>query len=305
MYLFMAKKEWEAKQINKKIHALEQSHILILIPQGLGDILYFCSYIKEYRRLHAGKKIALIVTKMHFLNLIMLYKEFFDAVLYIDINLFNKVDDSKFIYYEPWIYNPDNPQEHLITAVKQGMGINMNVIPYYPTIYISKYEKIRIRKLIPKPGKTILISPEAVSCSVDITESEWIYLADILEKKGFCVYFNCENRAMYEKYPKLFLPLQETLVFTHYAGYFIGIRSGLCDVVAAFSDCKQIIIYPHNKKKGAFPSIKNYDRNPNLQYMEYCSLKKAFPDRIITEFICKRSLFDLIEREFESGKDIS
>jgi hypothetical protein len=305
MHLFMAKKELEVKQINKRIQALGQSHIFILIPQGLGDILYFCSYIKEYRRLHTGKKVALIITKKHFLDLIMLYKEFFETVLYIDISLFNKVDDSKFIYYESWIYNPDNPQEHLITAVKQGMGINVNTMPYYPTIYISRYEKLRIKKLIPKPGKTILISPEAVSCSVDIAESEWVYLADILERKGFQVYFNSGNRKMYGKYPKLFLPLRDTLIFTHYAGYFIGTRSGLCDVIAAFSNCKQIIIYPRNKKRGEFPSIKNYDRNPNTQYMEYCSLKKAFPDRIITEVICKKGVFDLIEREFGSGKDIS
>ena len=301
----MKKEEREINCINKKIRRLGQTHIFVVMPQGLGDILYLCLYIKQYRHLHDGKKVALIVTKKHFLDLAMLYKEFFETILYININLLGKVDNSKFVYYEPFVYNADNPQDYLDNAIKQGIGIDIHAVPYYPTIYVSQYEKKRIEKLIPKSGKTILISPEAVSCSVDINENEWIYLADVLEKKDMQVYFNCPNNTLYGKYPKLFLPLRETLLFTHYAGYFIGLRSGLCDVIAAFSDCKQIVIYPNNKQYGEFPSIKNYNRNPNIRYMEYCSLKRIFPDRRITEFIYEKRLFDLIEREFKSGEDIS
>ncbi len=303
--MLIKKNEWEVNQINRRIRELDPSYRLVFIPQGLGDILYFCSYLKEYRQLYAGKKLALIVTKKHFCDLIMLYKKYWEKLFYIDVNLFGKIDNSRFIYYEPWIYNPDKPEDHLIHAVKQGMGVNRSATPYYPTIYISQYEKRRMEKLIKKSGKAVLISPEAVSCSVNITQDEWIYLADVLEKNGLQVYFNCGNNVKYGKYPNLFLSLRETLIFTHYAGHFIGIRSGLCDVVAAFSDCKQIFIYPNNKGEGEFPSIKNYDKNPNLQYMDYCSLKRAFPDRIITEFICEKNLFNLIEREFKSGEDIS
>lgn len=302
----MTKEDRKIAYINKKIQKLSQSYIVVVMPQGLGDILYFCLFLEDYRREHIGNKIAFIVTKKHFMDLAILYKHLIDKIIYIDSSLLNKVDNSRFIYYYPQIYNENNPQEHLMHAVKQAIGVNINAIPYYPTIYVSQHEKWTIRKTISKPGKAILISPEAVSCNVDITETEWIDLADTLKEKGMEVYFNTNKKNMYGSYPKVFFSLRKTLIFSHYAGYFIGFRSGLCDVVAAFSDCKQIVIYPNNKKIGEFPSIKNFDINPNKKYMDYCSLKTAFPDRAITEFIYENGqLLNMIGREFRDGEDIS
>lgn len=302
----MRKEDRKITYINKKIQRLSQSYVVVVMPQGLGDILYFCLYLKHYKREHSTNKIAFIVTKKHFRDLANFYKNLFDKIIYIDAPLLNKVDNSRLVYYYPQIYNENNPQEHLMYAVKQGIGVDINSTPYYPTIYVSRHEKRIIGKIISKPGRTILISPEAVSCSVDISEKEWIDLADTLREKGMEVYFNTNKQEMYGNYPKIFFSLRKTLIFTHYAGYFIGFRSGLCDVVAAFSDCKQIIIYPNNKKIGEFPSIKNFDINPNEKYMDYCSLKKAFPDRTITEFIYKKGqLLNRIEREFRNGEDLS
>ncbi len=47
-------------------------------PQGLGDILFVCALIREYKRSNPNKKIAILVTKKHFYDFAKLYQnEFF------------------------------------------------------------------------------------------------------------------------------------------------------------------------------------------------------------------------------------
>lgn len=301
----MQDEELRIARFNRKIKKIDSSYIIVTMPQGLGDILFFCIFSKEYRRLHPQNKLALLVTKRHFLNLAELYRDCFDKILYVDADIFSKIDSSRLTFYYHLIYDEKNPQVHLADAVRNAIGVGNNVNPYYPVIYVSAKEKRRIQKLGVQRGRTVLISPEAVSCSIDASEEDWLNIADMLEKKGFRVFFNCGNNLMYGTYPKVFLSLRETLIFTHYAGYFIGFRSGLCDVISAFSDCRQIIVYPNNKRQGEFPAVKDFDINPNVKYMEYCSLKRAFPDRIITEFIYEKGrMAAAIEREFGNGENI-
>jgi len=62
----------------------------------------------------------------------------------------------------------------------------------------------------------------------------------------------CTNCAGTEKpvagTPAVFFPLNQAIAFMDAAGYFVGVRSGLCDIISS-STCKKIILY---EKEGLF-----------------------------------------------------
>ena len=94
-------------------------------------------------------------------------------------------------------------------------------------------------------GKTILLSPYS-TCSKEYLPSNkvWEKIAEHLKGRGYTVATNCFGK---EDPVKGTLPMsilyQDLVPFLNEAGGFIGVRSGLCDILSQ-STCKKIIIYP-------------------------------------------------------------
>jgi hypothetical protein len=61
------------------------------------------------------------------------------------------------------------------------------------------------------------------------------------------------------------VPLTQAEAFLNAAGFFVGVRSGLCDIISA-SSCKKIIIY---EKDGFFYKCSPYEYF-SLQRMGLC-----------------------------------
>jgi ADP-heptose:LPS heptosyltransferase len=95
-----------------------------------------------------------------------------------------------------------------------------------------------------KPGKTVVISPYAGHFIAQIKEAHWNKLIYALKKKGYTI---CTNTGGAEERPLQgtcapFIELQDCVEFVETAGYFIGVRSGFCDLVC-MADCLKIVIY--------------------------------------------------------------
>ena len=94
--------------------------------------------------------------------------------------------------------------------------------------------------LIPK--KTVILSPYAQTVAA-LSDVFWVNLARTLKHKGFCV---CTNVIGAEREIEGTVPLSFSLdiaeAVLEQAGYFIALRSGLCDVVS-MATCKKIILY--------------------------------------------------------------
>lgn len=95
-------------------------------------------------------------------------------------------------------------------------------------------------------NKTILISPEANSVT-GLPIWFWNSLINNLIDKGYYIFMNCNGYTFYRA-PNLFLTYSEIVPLLDYAGGFIGVRSGLCDVIST-SKCKKVILYPKVKSK--------------------------------------------------------
>lgn len=94
-----------------------------------------------------------------------------------------------------------------------------------------------------KEGKSVLISPYSNTLK-GIKRKFWEEIASFLKLNGFSVYTNVSSKK--EKCIRGTLPLclkySELEYFLKHAGFFLGIRSGLCEVVAG-AECNKMILY--------------------------------------------------------------
>lgn len=108
-------------------------------------------------------------------------------------------------------------------------------------------------------GNSVIISPYAKSL-VGFDKNVWKQIADKLISSGFKVFTNCaDNEIEIEGTARLSFPINEAFGVVEYAGYFVGIRSGFCDVISE-TNSKKILIYP------------DYNQFNGLGTYEFCSL---------------------------------
>lgn len=92
-------------------------------------------------------------------------------------------------------------------------------------------------------GRTVLIAPRNNTLP-PIQNRFWKKVIKHLKEKGYTVCTNIANpkdKALKGTIP-LFIPYSQIVPFLNMAGYFLSIRSGLCDIVSS-SNCKKIILY--------------------------------------------------------------
>lgn len=112
------------------------------------------------------------------------------------------------------------------------------------------------------PHKTVFLSPEANSIT-HLSIWFWNSIIKELHKKGFKVLIN-ENYFNYYRAPNFFPSYETSTVCLEQGGYFLGIRSGFCDIIST-AKCKKIILYPEIKQK--------VDISEHRSEMEFSSLK--------------------------------
>ena len=92
-------------------------------------------------------------------------------------------------------------------------------------------------------GKTVVLAPESASCS-SLGWDKWSALIDLFRANGLSVVINASNPSLVVDGVKtVLIPYHLLLGVLNEAGYFLGIRSGLCDIIAG-SFCKKIVLYP-------------------------------------------------------------
>lgn len=92
-------------------------------------------------------------------------------------------------------------------------------------------------------GKTVVLAPVAKSIP-QISLLFWEVFACELKKRGFTVFTNVsgKERPIFGTDP-LDCTIAEITSILDYAGYFVGLRSGICDVISS-SDCRKMILFP-------------------------------------------------------------
>ncbi len=94
-------------------------------------------------------------------------------------------------------------------------------------------------------GNTVIVSPNAYSVK-KLPEWFWERVAGALQGKGYKVFVNLNPMAELNPFRSMepvFFPYEECDAILRYAGHFLALRSGLCDIVAQVH-CRKVILYP-------------------------------------------------------------
>lgn len=111
-------------------------------------------------------------------------------------------------------------------------------------------------------SKSIILAPYANSIKV-YTDDLWIQLIQKLKMNQYNILINCTNYENSFGCKQIFFNYNDSKAILEQAECFIGLRSGLCDVISS-AKCKKIVLYPQIKKL-------NYSEHRSD--IEFCSLK--------------------------------
>ncbi|NBJ81153.1 hypothetical protein D5274_04105 [bacterium 1XD42-94] len=154
------------------------------------------------------------------------------------------------------------------------------VHPLHPHLEKS-YQKSKktFRELGLREGRTVILSPYSNTLA-DLPGSFWIRLSEKLMRAGFLVCTNSggESEPAVDGTKLVCFSLDLAPGIVESAGYFIGIRSGLCDVISG-TDARKVILY-HARERFFHCSTYEYF---SLRRMELCD--------------------DAVEITFEQGDD--
>lgn len=117
-------------------------------------------------------------------------------------------------------------------------GLDPDCIPYKPV----RLETCKFLDQIVR-GRAVVLSPHAKSVA-GIPGECWKQIVRFYREKGYQIFTNVagDERAI-EGTVRLEVKLSELQSVVERAGTFIGIRSGLCDVIRE-ADCRKIALYP-------------------------------------------------------------
>ena len=139
---------------------------------------------------------------------------------------------------------------------------------------------------LPK-GKTVILAPYAYSIEQHPKRIFWLSLSEGLRDKGYSIAMNIDPEREENFIPDakvISFELKDSVPVLEYAGAFIGMRSGFCDVVSS-AKCKKIVLYPETDM-----SVIDYDRHRNdIEFSSFASMGLAD---------------DVIEFEFEDTEDV-
>ncbi len=140
----------------------------------------------------------------------------------------------------------DNPMKLTFLDVMKHdvFELPTSVSPVFPKNLPSDYAPKLFESMNLKKGKTVIIAPYAGSYRSSIPNLYWEELVEFLNMNGFTVCTNSsgDSEPIIKGTQGIFFPFTEAINTVEYAGYFIALRSGLCDIVS-YSKCKKIILY--------------------------------------------------------------
>lgn len=150
------------------------------------------------------------------------------------------------------------------------------------------FEKQRLKK-----GKTVILAPYAGSYRSGISVRVWEDIAKRLTDRGYCVCTNSagDSEPVIAGTRQIFFPLQYAVDVVDYAGGFIGVRSGFCDILSATSAI--FIVF--------------YERALNAVKYEYFSFVRMGLNKNAKEFVYSGDdpdgLIGQATREFDRNPD--
>lgn len=250
--------ERKTKRLNRGIETLNslkkeyEKELLVFCPfNALGDIYFCMSYLSIFASKRGfdstvvfvpSKACAMVVELFSNAKAKVIQQKELDATIQAVIYT---EDQRCYIAHQdrPYVINLHKalyikciPLETIYCC--GVFGLPKDTKPIIP----DKWEKYPLLDNIPK-GKSAIISPYAKSVTA-LPNEVWEEIVSDLKIKGYTVYTNVvDDEKALEGTVTISPAINEMKSVVEQAGLFIGIRSGLCDVIRT-ANCKKIALYP-------------------------------------------------------------
>ena len=147
-----------------------------------------------------------------------------------------------------------------------------------------------------KKGRTLLVAPYAGHHDMmGIPPSYYEEIVATYQKSGFTVCTNIDfqgiEREIRGSIP-LYIPYKFVQAFCAAGGYFLGVRSGLCDIIAAVQKCRMVVLYP-DKPLGEGPGT----------WIEFFSLSKMGISNQCEEIVIEKQRYHKDSSSKMGGKE--
>ncbi|EHL04230.1 hypothetical protein HMPREF0322_05150 [Desulfitobacterium hafniense DP7] len=99
------------------------------------------------------------------------------------------------------------------------------------------------------PGRTVLLAPHTTgNIAYSLPEKFWEQLAEGLKEIGYHILTNCAgNEQPIRGTTAAYIPYAQIVPFLEMAGGFIGIRSGLCEIISSAA-CKKVVLHTYHSE---------------------------------------------------------
>lgn len=272
----------------------ENSFLGVCTYPGSGDVYLASAYLQQEKRskltICVNKKGNISVSKLFFpdINVNYIALDSFSVLKLFRAVLFLVPDEArvKILHHQP-------PFAFCCIAdsLKNVSCLNFNEIYRY-VVFDNRYCEIN-PPVFPdfdtevsnfflanslKRRKTVLLSPFSNTIP-HFADDFFKVIAKVLKKKGYNIVVNCSEKENFIPDSLSVLVEYKWLKsFLETGGYFIGVRSGLCDIISSI-DCKKVVIYPYGVRhnNGSFMdffSLKNMKLCENLLEFEYKKNKR-------------------------------
>jgi hypothetical protein len=265
----------------------DKSITLLLFPAiGTGDAYLLCAFLNCYIKQNSLGKYKLIVSTSAQENIA---RDFgFADVDILDISKARSI--VSYLNFMNWHYNEvqgihvlywQNRDRHGVIGERCLPSTKLNLYDFYTRLVLkltfrperslmkTNQDSAKIRGTFHDmglfEGKTAILSPYN-NTFMEFPEAFWETIAIKLTSKGYAV---CTNVGKKDEKPiegtiPLSVPHDSIIPIAEIAGLFIGIRSGLCDILSQ-ANCEKIILYPpHSQMESIknFFSLRDYDLFP-------------------------------------------
>ncbi len=228
---------------------------------GIGDLYILLSLLAEFRRVHQAKRISIGIVKESHRDLFDLFPGAADRYVMIGGK---ELKHCKSTVLEPGRPIIIHPKDLFGSSLMQLIGYkSLNIMDLYKVLLKLPLESrpaeprrsnpenasivdLHIKKKNLVPGRTILLAPDAFSYDVPPFDFDfWRTLSNSLMDRSYkIVVLSSQKKIKQIKgVIPVYFPLREAIPFVEHCGFFIGNRSGFCDLISQ-SKAMKIFLYP-------------------------------------------------------------
>lgn len=243
------------------LHKYGRVPIFVCPYTGTGDIYLIGAFWKQYlERNHIEDYVFLVITKacekvagLFGIRNVVVFKKKIECACLIQYHMLCPEKVNIILLNDSWYQIHTNPLEWF--RGYKGLGFTElfrkfvfdlpdTAKPEHPVFQNVDSELDRVfREKRLQDRNTVVISPYSNTLA-DLPDTFWAGLAKKLLDEGFMVCTNSggDTEPAVEGTVAVFCPLGMAPQFVERAGYFVGVRSGFCDIISG-TKAKKVILY--------------------------------------------------------------